>query len=250
MRATAPWAVRPGLTGVLGLTLSLWVANAVVRLMQGHHGLASHLVLTVPALYFLCICVHDGVHGVLHRHKRTNDVAATLLAGVVGLPFPLLRSTHLQHHRRFGTEDDPERVIYSASLWQLPFRLPLVPFFYLRGLRALSRLELIVTAVHVVTLALVLATGGTPLLLGWALPALMAIVWFGFTTVYVPHSRYAPRLMPWLQAHSGWHFDHHKDLRYPFPQYAQLRAWHLDNGASPSSPLEGRILRLLAKRVC
>jgi hypothetical protein len=33
--------------------------------------------------------------------------------------------------------------------------------------------------------------------------------------------------MKWLRLHSGWHDDHHGDVRFPYPQYAQLRAWNL-----------------------
>jgi fatty acid desaturase len=145
---------------------------------------------------------------------------------LIGLPFPLLRSTHLRHHRALGAADDPEAAVYRAAWWQLPLVLPMVPLLYARSFGQLPRRLQAATALHLALVAGAALWLG-PLALGWAVPAVLAIAWFGFTTVYVPHSRHAGSLMKLLQLHSGWHHDHHSDVRFPYPQYAQLRAWNL-----------------------
>ena len=235
----APYPVRPGLTFWLGLTLALtsissflaWRGNAVVGDNAAlHAGLSWHLLVSVPCLYFLCICVHDGVHGVLLRRRWASQGAAWILSLVICLPFPLLQAAHLKHHGRLGRDDDPEAIVYDVSLPLLLVRLPFIPFFYLRSLRGMGGAAIAFTFLHLATVAtLMLAVDDVAL--GWALPVLLAITWFGFTTVYVPHGPLAARLMPWLRANSGWHDDHHRDPRYPFHQYAAVRAFHLVNDA-------------------
>lgn len=243
------YRVRTGLTLALGATLAMWTLMSAWRAARGDISLLTHLVASCPALYFLCICVHDGVHGVLARPRWVNQAGASALSLVIGLPFPLLQEAHLRHHRRMGHPDDPEYVVYSAQWWQLPGRLVLVPWYYLRGIVRLDRARQVQTVAQLALTAVVLAWGGAVLWQVWALPVLLAIVWFGFTTVYVPHCPYADRLMPWFQTHSGWHHDHHFDVRYPWPQYAQIRAWRFDHGLTPESASEERWVRWCAREL-
>src|SRR3989442_744970 len=52
---------------------------------------------------------HDGVHAVIVRTRRTNDLLAELLlAWPVLVPFRSYRHVHRLHHRHLGTERDPD----------------------------------------------------------------------------------------------------------------------------------------------
>jgi fatty acid desaturase len=240
----APFEVRPGLSLILGLALVSWIYASWRSWVSDGRELWVHTCLVVPAFYFLCICIHDATHHVLHRNRSLNRAAGFVLSLAIGLPFPLLQASHLEHHRKEEADSDPERVIYDAPLWALPFRLPLVPFFYLPTFRKLSRAAKLATLLHLVMVIALVCAGGASAVVGWVMPALLAISWFAFTTVYVPHSRYAPKLMRFMKAHSGYHEDHHRDVRYPFPQYIQLRAWHLSTAASSDG-----VMNLLARNI-
>ena len=74
-------------------------------------------------------------------------------------------------------------------------------------------------------------------------PSVATVAWFGFATVYVPHSRHADRLMPYFTEHSGWHHDHHRAPQYPFNQYLELRDFHLRHGVLPWLCCPNRRLR-------
>lgn len=229
---------KPGLTLLLGSTLALTSISSAAAFCVGDVSFVGHLVVTVPCLYFLCICIHDGVHGVLVRRKRLGNLAGFVLSLVIALPFPLLQSAHLKHHRVIARrasadvdDDDPEAIVYRASLPALLLRLPFIPFWYLRSLRDMRAGSIALTLLHlslVITAAVLLTGAGIDVVTTWIAPVLLAIGWFGFTTVYVPHGPHKAILMRVFNAHSGWHDDHHRDPRYPFHQYATVRARHLD----------------------
>ena len=236
---------RPGLTLVLGSVLLLSALSSAAQWAQGGVSLVVHLCTTVPMLYFLFICIHDGVHSVLSRRRWLNDGASILLAGAVGLPFPLLRRAHLHHHAHLGQPSDPEGKIYNSSLWKLPLTLIAVPFYYLAQLPKLSPAKAALVCLQLLLFISLMALFPV-LLTAWALPVLIAVLYFGFTTVYAPHSEHQARLMPWLNFHSGYHHDHHRDPRYPFHQYFQLRLDGLLNrGVAPTFALERQTLTLV-----
>ncbi|MFT5583953.1 MAG: fatty acid desaturase [Cognaticolwellia sp.] len=241
----AQMTARPGLTLLLGITLLISAMSSAVQWMQGGISLIEHLGTTIPMLYFLFICIHDGVHSVLSGSRWVNDAAATLLAGAVGLPFALLRHAHLHHHAHLGQPSDPEGRIYNSSIWELPMTLLAVPFIYLVQLPKLGWKSAAAVCIQL-TLLVSAMTLFPSLLTAWALPVLLGVLYFGFTTVYAPHSRHHGRLMPWLNLHSGYHHDHHRDPRYPFHQYFQLRLDGLLNqGVAPSFTQERKTLSLV-----
>ena len=243
--ADLAFAPRPGLTAWLGASLLLASISSALAWSQGVVTLPAHLVTTVPMLYFVFICIHDGVHGALNRDRRVSDAIAWVMGSITVLPVPLLRQAHLKHHERVGREDDPEFVVYGATLPALLLRLPLVPLYYLREVRHLGTAAALGVVLHFVAWAALVATFGAPLVVGWLLPVGLAVVWFGFTTVYVPHSAHRKRLMPYFNFHSGYHDDHHRDPRYPFHQYFRLRLDGLrHHGALPTHRWEERWLAL------
>ena len=57
----------------------------------------------------LAVMAHDGVHGLIVRNRRANDLLAELLlAWPVLMPFRSYRHVHRLHHRHLGTERDPD----------------------------------------------------------------------------------------------------------------------------------------------
>ena len=236
--------IRPGLTLLLGASLLLGAASSAACWVSGVSSLGGHLLTSVPMFYFLFICIHDGVHGVLSRRRWLNTGAATVFAAGVGLPFALLRHAHLLHHATVGEARDPESAVYAAPLSRLPLMLLLVPMHYLRLLPRLSRPQQALVVAQLLAW-LVLLWAAPVLLAAWVLPILLAIVWFGLTTVYAPHSAHQDALMRFLRLHSGYHHDHHRDARYPFHQYFQLRLDGLLNrGVAPGHRGEIAVLRL------
>ncbi|MCA2980227.1 MAG: fatty acid desaturase [Myxococcaceae bacterium] len=217
---------RVGLTALLGVTLVAWVLDSFAAWARGDRSLTVHVLLVFYALYFTCIVIHDAVHGVLLPSRWLNDALGFGLSLVIGLPFPLLRHAHLAHHQRPGAESDPERAVFATVWWRLPLVLLMVPALYWRSFGRLPVRGRVATCAHGLVVLGAAAWLG-PQVVGWGVPVLLAIGWFGFTTVYVPHCAHSTWLMKRRQFHSGWHHDHHRDVRYGWAQYAQLRAFHL-----------------------
>ncbi len=250
----ARFPIRAGLTWWLGSALLAWVAWRVGLQLVEPGPLGWHLAAVMPAQFMLCVCIHDAVHGVLIRPRRLNFAAGVLLAMGVLLPFPLLRRTHLLHHDTVHEPEDPERSVYAFEPLELLVRLPSIPLIYMINWRLLGGVEKVVCAA--VLAAIVGGVGGSAYVFGvvatlgaWVLPSVATIGWFGFATVYVPHSRHAERLMPYFTEHSGWHHDHHRAPQYPFNQYIELRDFHLRHGVFEPRGPEASVVRVLATRL-
>lgn len=83
-------------------------------------------VIIATRQHALLILYHDAVHGHLARSTRTNDFIVNLGVGVPTLmPVEFYRPLHLAHHRKLGTEDDPEKqLLYAGQVWNYrPLRL-------------------------------------------------------------------------------------------------------------------------------
>jgi fatty acid desaturase len=252
--ARARFPIRAGLTWWLGAALLAWIVWRVVNQLTEPGLIGWHLAATMPAQFMLCVCVHDAVHGVLIRPRSLNFAAGTLLALGVLLPFPLLRRTHLLHHETVHEPEDPERAVYAFGPLELILRLPSIPLIYMSNWRLLGRTEGAACAAAVAAIAgavvgCALAFGVAATLGAVVAPSVATVAWFGFTTVYVPHSRHADRLMPYFTEHSGWHHDHHRAPQYPFNQYLELRDFHLRHGVFEPRGPEAAIVRALATRL-
>lgn len=247
----ARFAIRPGLTLWLGLALLAWVSWHGFNHLTRPEGLVLHLLVMMPAQFMLCVCIHDAVHGVLMRPRALNFAAGTLLALGVMLPFPLLRRTHLHHHDNVGHDEDPEHSVYGIDARALILRLPLIPYIYLSNWRMLDAKESLTSALALAGICALLVSAGDAF--GWGamceafvLPSVATIGWFGFMTVYVPHSRHSEVLMRYFTEHSGWHHDHHRSPQYPFNQYIELRDFHLRRGVFEPRGHEALLVRILA----
>jgi fatty acid desaturase len=62
---------------------------------------------------------HDGVHWLVSKNKRLNDLIINIFIGVPLLvPIDAYRVIHLSHHKHLGTIKDPERMLlYWGQPW-------------------------------------------------------------------------------------------------------------------------------------
>jgi fatty acid desaturase len=65
-----------------------------------------YLVIGV-VLHRLFFPLHDCMHYSLFPTKSENRVCGTLLAAFLGTSFDAIREQHMDHHRDFGTQEDP-----------------------------------------------------------------------------------------------------------------------------------------------
>ncbi|MBS1992906.1 MAG: fatty acid desaturase [Cyanobacteria bacterium SZAS LIN-3] len=80
--------------------------------------------LTLTAAFFLIgfgqyglfILGHDGLHGCLHPKLPQNDrICRWLIYSPMLMGFEDGRRNHLEHHKRLGHEDDPDRYLHRMS---------------------------------------------------------------------------------------------------------------------------------------
>ena len=101
---------------VCAYALGFWLDQTVVWL--------AVIVLVGNRQHALGIMGHDGAHFAAARSKRLNDLASEVLCFwplVTGLAD--FRRFHLNHHRYFNTDRDPELLFknhWSRGQWQLP----------------------------------------------------------------------------------------------------------------------------------
>ncbi|HEY2900618.1 MAG TPA: fatty acid desaturase, partial [Polyangia bacterium] len=69
------------------------------------------------ALHRLFFPTHDCIHYSLFPTKTENRVAGVILSALLGTSFDAIRDQHLDHHRDFGTKEDP-----GASDYYVHFR--------------------------------------------------------------------------------------------------------------------------------
>lgn len=85
--------------------------------------------------------LHEATHRSLFSNQRLNDLAArVLLAWPLFLSYNKFRSVHLQHHRHFRSEKDPENHLQQFEEFQFPmsaFRLASIFLADLSGLNFL-----------------------------------------------------------------------------------------------------------------
>ena len=118
-------------------------ATLAARLVLDYAIMAAAIVICElywhPALYVLAImtigarqagigsvALHDGVHRLLARNKRVNDLMGRILGLTVGVPivedFDGYRIRHFAHHRCTNTDEDPDAWLhekfYDVPRWK------------------------------------------------------------------------------------------------------------------------------------
>jgi fatty acid desaturase len=229
----APRVRRGGSVGLLVVAVSLFVVSALAL------PFALHLLVGAGALVVAMVVAHDAIHSAAHRDVKVNRAIGWLASLACGVPFSMLASNHLRHHRLVDTDEDPERFCLGPA-WQLPVRgAAMLGFYYVETwprLDARARRS-VVLFVLVEVLALVLAPS---LLVTWVAPLLLAAVLFATFTVWLPHGPYGDLVMRVAPFLTGYHDDHHARPAVPSLQYGELHRWHVETGVVTRKALAKR----------
>ncbi|WP_242910245.1 fatty acid desaturase family protein [Actinomadura terrae] len=196
--------------------------------------------LTPPIAFGIFVAVVTATHDVVHRSlglgRTATEWALFLLGAVLLESGHAYRATHLQHHRTFPSDDDPEG--YPADLSMLGaiaygpvFLARLWLWAYRRG-RTRQRLWLLAEAAVPVT-----AVGaGVLWWRGLLVYSAMMIVgsWvYPLLTVHLPHRHYGDtpltqthtlrgRVIPALFLELTYHLEHHLYPQVPSHHLARL----------------------------
>ncbi|MGP4025389.1 fatty acid desaturase family protein [Actinomadura sp. 3N407] len=179
---------------------------------------------------------HDVVHRSLGLGKRATEWALFLLGTVLLESGHAYRATHLQHHRTFPSDEDPEGYpanlsAFGAILYGPVFLIRLWWWAYRRG-PAGQRAWLLAEA----ALPFAVIGGGVLFSRGVLVYALMMIVgsWvYPLLTVHLPHRHYGDtpltqthtlrgRVVPALFLELTYHLEHHLYPQVPSHHLARL----------------------------
>lgn len=139
--------------------------------------------------------MHDASHKAVADRGWINALVGRLCAVVLVVPFSAFRYIHLTHHRHTNDpERDPDFYSGTGPTWQLPLRwLTQDATYYSVYFRAdrprWEKAEAIGTVVSMLAVIVVLGStlGWTVVVLGWLLPARLAIAALAFAFDYLPH---------------------------------------------------------------
>lgn len=234
-----------------------------IALARPFVGVALFAIVTVVGLWWLAPIVvflifvavvtvtHDVVHGSLGLSRRQTDWALFFTGLVLLESGHAYRTTHLQHHKVFPAEDDPEGYpakisTLGAILYGPIFLIRLWVWAYRRlAHRPIQRIWLLVEALApfaVLTAGLIL----WPVVPGMLIYAMLAIVgsWvYPLLTVHLPHRNYGDtpltqthtlrgRVIPMLFLELTYHLEHHL--------YPQVPSHHLKELATRLDPFFDR----------
>ena len=143
--------MRPRPLRVLSDLLIAWaIILAVPPLLGSLHSWVAYIpaaILIGLAQYALFILGHDGIHGCLSTNRRINDeVARWLIYAPMCMGFEDGRHNHLEHHKKLGTSEDPDRYIHILSNKNSPIDF----IFFCSGLATFWKTVLKVTPLGVV----------------------------------------------------------------------------------------------------
>ena len=95
------------------------LAAALVAVLTTSHWavVAAAVVVVANRQYALLLLVHEASHFLFSRDRTRNDrIANWLCAYPIGITIERYRELHLEHHRRLGTDDDPDFDYYGGVL--------------------------------------------------------------------------------------------------------------------------------------
>lgn len=153
------------------------------------------MLLAATGAYVAFTPMHDAAHRSVARARWINEVAGRLAIVPLFGPFPAVRYVHLEHHKHTNERDaDPDHWSGRGPRVLLPLRwLTQDLHYYAVYLRAgRPRRELVETVATLAALvgiavALAMAGHGRTVVLGWLVPARVAIGVLAFAFDYLPH---------------------------------------------------------------
>ncbi len=212
------------------------------------YGMAAYLQWwwLAPIIVFLTFVAvvtvtHDVVHKTLGLNQRQTDLALFLMGAVLMESGHAYRTTHIQHHRLFPSDDDPEgypaKISMLAAILYGPvflYRLWWWAFQRNKG-KAKARLWLVVEACLpflIITVGLLLWQR-TPAVLIYAVLAIIGSWVYPLLTVHLPHKDYGEtpltqthtlrgRIIPALFLELTYHLEHHLYPQVPSHHLAEL----------------------------
>lgn len=184
---------------------------------------------------------HDVVHRCLGLSRRQTELALFALGLVLLESGHAYRITHLQHHRLFPSDDDPEGYpanlsflgaicygpVFLVRLWWWAFQRS-------RGDRRQRAWLLVEASAPFAALAAgALLWTVTPGVLGYAVMAIVGSWVYPLLTVYLPHHDYADtpltqtrtlrgRVIPAIFLELTYHLEHHLYPRVPSHRLSEL----------------------------
>lgn len=225
----APRARRGGSVGLLGVAVTLFTVSALLL------PFALHLLVGAGALVIAMIVAHDAIHSAAHSNVKVNRAIGWAASFACGVPFVMLASNHLRHHRLVDTAQDPERFCLGPA-WQLPARgVAMLGFYYVEAWPRLDRRARLSVIIFVLASMSVLMLVPA-LLVTWSLPLMVAAVLFATFTVWLPHGPYGELVMRVAPFLTGYHDDHHARPAVPSLQYGELHRWHVARGVLTRKP--------------
>ncbi|MBC6990688.1 MULTISPECIES: fatty acid desaturase family protein [Hymenobacter] len=190
--------------------------------------------LAVPLAVAVCLAafvqMHDAMHNALGLSKKNNERVLTLSALLILKSGQAMQVTHLRHHGRCLTDDDPEGApatwSFARVLWQGPYHILMLRRESLRIAPKTRNRQLLETAATVFILAVFVglyyyldsAIG----LVYWAVAFLMSAtmpIWASYVPHHVasrnPAARVAAAMAQiWTPVVSSFAF-HHVHHHYP-----------------------------------
>ncbi len=206
-----------------------------------------------PFLVFLIFVAvvtvaHDVVHGSLGLTKQQTEWALFAFGAVLLESGHAYRLTHLQHHRVFPGDDDPEGDPARMPLWIAvlhgPTFLPRLWWWAFRRARdeSAERSWLIAEAAWAVAVPIagVLLWRTTPAVFVYATLAIVGSWSYSLLTVHLPHRHYGDtpltqthtlrgRIVPALFLELTYHLEHHL--------YPQVPSHHLPKLSQRLAPV-------------
>ena len=205
-----------------------------------------HLWYLTPLLVFLIFVAivtvtHDVVHGCLGLTRRQSECALFFCGAFLLESGHAYRTTHLQHHRLFPNDDDPEGDPARMNLWTVllygPLFLPRLWIWAFRQNRSRPRQRLWLLAeagfaLSVIILGILLWRV-TPALLLYAALVITGSWVYPLLTVHLPHCNYGDtpltqthtlrgRIIPTLFLELTYHLEHHLYPQVPSHHLAEL----------------------------
>jgi fatty acid desaturase len=244
-------AAVPRLSGIAPDLLDTTRRQRVIALTRPYAGIAVFAVaaslgwwwLTPLVMFGIFVAVVTVTHDVVHRSiglgRRRTEWALFALGLVLLESGHAYRATHLQHHRLFPSEEDPEG--YPASL-SLSGAVLYGPVFLIRlwwWAYQRSRLPQRAWLLAEASLPPAVLTAGallwptTPAVLAYAAMAIAGSWVYPLLTVYLPHHDYGDnpltqtrtlrgRVIPAIFLELTYHLEHHLYPQVPSHHLAEL----------------------------
>lgn len=204
------------------------------------------LIIGTIAAYIGFTPIHEAVHGNVSRYRWLNQavghICSLLLTGTF-LPYCFL---HQEHHRHTNDEpNDPDFWCAKGPRWLLPFRwatqdIGYLTFYFRRWTERpwLERIDLVGSALIYSTLFISTffwaPSWFIALLLGWFLPARLALFVLAATFSWLPHAPHqeqnpckatsvrSTNWLFWLLLGQNFHLVHHLTPGVPFYRLREI----------------------------